>query len=450
MPQLLQHSPLISGSKGLSNTLSVMNGETMLSWMKDLFPINRSLSGDGNRETLVYLKNLIPEMNIDYFACGEKVFDWVVPDEWNVIDAYIELKDGTKIAQFKENNLHLVGYSAPVDRIVEKSELIKHMHFLQDFPEAIPYVTSYYKKNWGFCVTKQQFDILGEGPFHVVIDSSFKKRSQGGVLNYGEIYIPGISKQEILFSTYICHPSMANNELSGPVIATALAKYIAEMEHHYSYRFLFLPETIGSISYLSRNLHSLKSSLIAGWVLTCLGDSGDFSYVPSRTGNNYADRISVSVLEEFSPHYLKYSWLDRGSDERQYCAPGIDLPMCSITRSKYGTYKEYHTSADNLGFISAHSLYESYSLFKSIIGKIESQRVPKIRVLCEPQLGKRGLYPNLSRRDAYSIDLKNLQNVISYLDGAHTVKEVADICGIDRVKVEELIRVLANNNLIET
>ena len=426
-----------------------MNGETMLTWMKDLFPINRSLSGNGNRDTLVYLKNLIPELEINYFPCGEKVFDWVVPDEWNITDAYIELKDGRKIAQFKQNNLHLVSYSEPVDRIIEKSELINHLHFLEDFPEAIPYVTSYYEKTWGFCVTKEEFDNLGEGPFHVLIDSSFKTRSQGGVVNFGEVYIPGVSKQEIMFSTYICHPSMANNELSGPVIATALAKHVNEIEHHYSYRFLFLPETIGSISYLSRNLHSLKSSLIAGWILTCLGDSGDFSYVPSRTGNNYADKISQLVLGEFSPRYRKYSWLDRGSDERQYCSPGVDLPMCSITRSKYGTYKEYHTSADNLGFISPHSLYESYSLFKSIVDQIESQRVPKISVLCEPQLGKRDLYPNLSKRDGYSTDLQNQLNVISYLDGAHSVEEIADICGLTTSQVEEILRILLNENLID-
>jgi len=421
-----------------------------MSWMKDLFPINRSLSGDGNRETLNYLQTIIPEMKIKFFASGEDFFDWTTPDEWNVIDAYIELQDGTKIAEFKKSNLHLVGYSEPVNQVIEKSELLQHLHFMPDFPQAVPYVTSYYERNWGFCITKEQLESLGDGPFRVLIDSKFKSGEQGGVLNYGEIYIPGISSQEILFSTYICHPSMANNELSGPVIATALAKYLTENEHHYSYRFLFLPETIGSISYLSQNLHSLKRTLIAGWVLTCLADNGNFSYIPSRAGNNYADKISRSVLAKFWPPFLEYSWLDRGSDERQYCSPGVDLPVCSITRSKYGTFKEYHTSADNLEFVSADSIFESYQLFLAIISQIENHRVPKIDVLCEPQLGKRGLYPNLSRRDAYSNDLKNLQNVISYLDGAHTIEEIADICGIDRIEVEKFVQLLAEKSLIQT
>lgn len=419
-----------------------------MSWMRDLFPINRSLSGDGNRNTLNYLKKLIPDMVIESFPCGNKVFDWTIPNEWNVVDAYIELADGTKIAEFKKNNLHLVGYSEPVNRVMEKSELIQHLHFLDDNPDAIPYVTSYYARDWGFCLTKAQFDSLGNGPFHVVIDSTFKTGEQGGLLNYGELYVPGFSTQEIMFSTYICHPSMANNELSGPVIATALAKHLAGVEHHYSYRFLFLPETIGSIAYLNKNLQSLKSKLIAGWVLTCLGDRGNFSYIPSRLGNNYADKISLSVLDKLVPLYQKYTWLDRGSDERQYCSPGVDLPVCSITRSKYGTYKEYHTSADNLDFVSGASLFESYSLFVCIISAIESQRVPKISVLCEPQLGKRGLYPNLSRRDAYSINLRNMANVISYLDGAHTIDEISESCGIDQAEVVRLIQILHDRDLI--
>lgn len=419
-----------------------------MSWMRDLFPINRSLSGDGNRETLNYLQKLIPDMTIKSFPSGKKVFDWTIPDEWNVVDAYIETANGTKIADFKKNNLHLVGYSESINRIVEKSELIEHLYFSNDFPDAIPYVTSYYERNWGFCLTKAQFDNLGDGPFHVFIDSNFKTGERGGVLDYGELYIPGISTQEVMFSTYICHPSMANNELSGPIIATALAKYLADVKHHYSYRFLFLPETIGSISYLNENLQSLKSKLIAGWVLTCLGDDGNFSYIPSRIGNNYADKTSLTVLDIHALQYQAYTWLDRGSDERQYCAPGVDLPVCSITRSKYGTYDEYHTSADNLEFVSGASLFESYSLFISIVSRIESQRVPKVKVLCEPQLGKRGLFSTVSRTGTYSIELLNIVNVISYLDGAHTIDEISEICQIDRREVSQIIQILDDQGLI--
>lgn len=426
-----------------------MNGRTLISWMKDLFPMNRSLSGDGNRETLNYLKQLVPELQINEFSSGERAFDWTVPDEWNVTDAYIETADGRKVAHFKVNNLHLVGYSEPVNRVMDKSELLSHIHYLPEYPNVIPYVTSYYEKNWGFCVTKHEYECLGDGPFKVFIGSSYKSRELGGSLSYGEIVFPGISSQEVLFSTYICHPSMANNELSGPVISIALAKYLSSNSHHYTYRFLFLPETIGAIAYLHRNLPTLKKTVIAGWVLTCLGDAGEFSYIPSRLGNNYADKITKETLDRFAPSYQKYSWLDRGSDERQYCSPGIDLPFSSITRSKYGTYKEYHTSADNLNLISEASIFDSYILFVNLITRIEEFRVPKMKVLCEPQFGKRSLYPNLSRRDAYTENVRSLKDVCSYFDGAHTIEEVADICGVTTARVEEVIEILFSENLID-
>lgn len=426
-----------------------MNGRTLISWVKDLFPMNRSLSGDGNRETLNYLKQLVPELQINEFSSGERVFDWTVPDEWNVTDAYIETADGRKVAHFKVNNLHLMGYSEPVDRVMDKFELLSHIHYLPEYPNVIPYVTSYYEKDWGFCVTEDEYKSLGDGPFKVFIGSSYKSRELGGSLSYGEIVFPGISKQEVLFSTYICHPSMANNELSGPVISIALAKYLSSNSHHYTYRFLFLPETIGAIAYLHRNLPALKTSVIAGWVLTCLGDAGEFSYIPSRLGNNYADKITKETLDRLAPNYQKYSWLDRGSDERQYCSPGIDLPFSSITRSKYGTYKEYHTSADNLSFISETSLFDSYILFVNLITRIEELRVPKMKVLCEPQFGKRGLYPNLSRRGAYTENVRSLKDVCSYFDGAHTIEEVADICGVTTARVKEVLKLLLSENLID-
>ena len=431
------------------NYTPAMNGTTLFSWMKDLFPMNRSLSGDGNRETLNYLKQLVPDLQIQEFPSGERVFDWTVPDEWNVSDAYIETADGRKVAHFKENNLHLVGYSEAVDKVVDKVELLNHIYYLPEYPNAIPYVTSYYEKNWGFCVTKYEYENLGDGPFKVFIGSSFKTGEQGGSLSYGEIVLPGTSTQEVIFSTYICHPSMANNELSGPVICTALARYLSSNNHHYTYRFLFLPETIGAIAYLHRNLPSLKTSVIAGWVLTCLGDAGEFSHIPSRLGNNYADKITKETLDKLAPNYRKYSWLDRGSDERQYCSPGIDLPFSSITRSKYGTYKEYHTSADNLSLMSETSLLDSYTLFVNLINRIEESRVPKMKVPCEPQFGKRGLYPNLSRRDAYTINVRRLKDIYSYFDGTHTIEEIADICGVTIAQVEEIVKIFQREDLVE-
>lgn len=427
-----------------------MDGKLLLSWMSDLFPINRSLSGDGNRKTLEYLHGIVPEIETKSFSCGEKVFDWTIPDEWNVEDAYIETMDGRKFSQFKQNNLHLVGYSKPIDKIVTKEELLEHLYFMEDYPDAIPYVTSYYERTWGFCIRYTDYQDIGDGPFRVYINSRFTSGEEGGVLNYGEAYFPGISSQEVLFSTYICHPSMANNELSGPIVASAIALSLRETNHYYSYRFLFLPETIGSIAYLSRNFSLMKSSVIAGWVLTCLGDGGVFSYIPSRTGTNYADKISRRILSDKSPEYREYSWLDRGSDERQYCSPGIDLPICSITRSKYGAYPEYHTSADNLSLITETSIMESVNLFRDIVTQIEGTRVPRIKVLCEPQLGKRGLYPNFSKRDAYSANVKNMQDVISYLDGKHTIEEIADLCGIKSQNVHEILEILLREDLLYT
>ena len=223
-------------------------GAEMYSWMKDLFPLNRSLSVEGNRKTLKYLRDLVPNMKISEFKSGYPAFDWIIPHEWNVENAFIERSDGSRVAEFSNCNLHLVGYSIPIDKIVKKEELLKHIHYVDEMPNAIPYVTSYYENDWGFCISKQEFEKLGDGPFRVYIDSSLKGSSEGGVVNYGEVVLKGRSSQEILFSTYICHPSMANNELSGPVLSVALIKEIANIDHHYTYRFLFLPETIGLLT----------------------------------------------------------------------------------------------------------------------------------------------------------------------------------------------------------
>ncbi len=430
--------------------VSLMNyGDEMNSWIRDLFPMNRSLSGDGNRETLNYLKQVAPEIQINSFISGSAAFDWTLPEEWNVLDAYIEKPDGSKLAEFSKNNLHLVGYSVPVDKTVSKSELLKHLHYLDELPDAIPYVTSYYSKTWGFCVTKQDIEKLGEGPFRVYINSTFKGAHEGGVLNYGEAFLPGNSSQELLFSTYICHPSMANNELSGPVISTALIRFLSKSPHHYSYRFLFLPETIGSIAYLSENLPTMKKNIIAGWVLSCLGDGGNFSYVPSRSGHNYADRITKEILSTNEIPYKIYSWLDRGSDERQYCAPGVDLPVCSLVRSKYGTYPEYHTSLDNLDLVKDDFLEESFEIFLKIIRKVESQRVPKSKILCEPQLGKRNLYSNVSIRSSYDQRTKQLSDILSFLDGCNTFDDLADKTGISKLNIDEIVQILLDNNLID-
>jgi aminopeptidase-like protein len=288
-----------------------------------------------------------------------------------------------------------------------------------------------------------QWENLGDGPFEILIDS----KKEMGELNYAEIVIPGTSTQEILFSTYVCHPSMANNELSGPVVLTKLIQELQKTPlRHYTYRAIFVPETIGSLVFLSRNLEHLKANLIAGWVMTCIGDDGQFSYIPSRLGNTYADKITLELLNSQTGPFTEYSWLDRGSDERQFCAPGVDLPVCSVTKTKYEEYAEYHTSLDNLAFISPKGLSQSLELYMKVIELLEDNRTPRIRTLGEPQLGKRNLYPNTSIKNGHSI--RELMNVISYLDGQHNLVEIAKKLSITQNEVFNIIEILEESNLV--
>ena len=321
----------------------------MYDWMCDLFPINRSLTGKGVRETLEYLSRLIPDMSICSVKSGTKAFDWHIPDEWRINDAYIEDSKGNKIIDFKDNNLHVVGYSIAINEWLELDELENYLHSLPKQPDAIPYVTSYYSRTWGFCLKHSQREKLKSGRYRVVIKSEIFC----GEMNYAEVLIPGRESKEVLLSTYICHPSMANNELSGPIVTTALVQWLTQQKDlKYSYRILFIPETIGSIYYLSQHYKSLQKKIIAGYVITCVGDERCFSFVPSKNGNTLSDRAAKHVLSHISPDYKRYTFLDRGSDERQYCSPGIDLPIASIMRSKYHEYPEYHTSLDNLDFVT--------------------------------------------------------------------------------------------------
>lgn len=420
-------------------------GLKMYGWASDLFPLNRSLTGAGVRETLLYFQKEIPEILIHEVASGTRANDWVVPEEWNVKEAYLlDLQTGRRF-DFKDNNLHLMGYSIPVNEIVSREELDSHLHTLPDQPNAIPYVTSYYSREWGFCLSENQKNTLSNGKFQVVIDSTLEP----GVMNYGELLIPGQSKNEILLSTYICHPSMANNELSGPVVALAISKLVKELENkRFSYRILLIPETIGSIYYISRNLNEMKENINAGWVLTCMGDEGNYSYIPSRKGGTLADRVSIKTLEELGVNYNKYTFLDRGSDERQYCAPGVDLPVASLMKSKYGSYPEYHTSLDNLNFITPEGLRESYEMMKTAIEILESNKFWKLKTLGEPQLGKRGLYPTVSTKNS-GTTVQDLMNVIAYCDGENDLIDISNICGLKFKEVLKIIETLFTNELVE-
>ena len=391
--------------------------------LKKLYPINRSITGKGVEMTLRIIQETLNGLQILKIPSGTQCFDWVVPDERNVQTAFLENDRGERVLDFQKNNLHLVGYSIPVDATLSLEELQEHLYSLEEMPDAIPYVTSYYRKRWGFCLSDRQRKTLKPGNYRAYIDSELKP----GFLTYGELVIPGEEKDEVLLSTYICHPSLANDNLSGPVVLTFLSEWLLSLpKRKYTYRVVFIPETIGAIGYIHKNLEQLKRRVIAGFIFTCLGDDRAWSYLPSRNGNTLSDRVAKYVLEREVPSYTAYSFLERGSDERQYCSPGIDLPIASIMRSKYGTYPEYHTSLDNLDFVTAEALDESLGIYKKAIRIIERNERYKVTCLCEPQLGKRGLYPTISSKQTMG-STRDLMNLIAYADGT---RDLLDICQI--------------------
>ena len=396
----------------------------MLKWAKDIFPFNRSLTGIGVRKTINYINKINPQIKKISFKSNSKVFDWIVPSEWKIDNAYFIDKFGKKYAEFKKNNLHIVSYSVPVNKTVSKNELLQHIHTLPKQPNAIPYITSYYKRNWGFCITEKVKKKLPDGNFKVKIDSKLFD----GNLDIGEAYIKGKVKKEIFFSTYICHPSMANNETSGIVVLSALLKYISEnyKNNYYSYRFVFVPETIGSIAYLSKNYKKMKKNIICGFNLSCVGDENAFSHVHSRFGNALSDRALKASLKGLK-NVREYSFLERGSDERQYCSPGIDLPLSTFCRSKFnGGYKEYHSSLDDFKIVTSKGLDGSFNVIKNIIDSFELGLYPKSNFLCEPQLGKRNLYWDISKKENYN-SLNTRRDLIAYADGKTNIFDICEI-----------------------
>jgi aminopeptidase-like protein len=417
-------------------------GPAMFQVLARLFPICRSITGDGVRQTLDILQQLVP-LATHEVPSGDKVLDWVVPREWNIRDAYILDENGSRVLDFKQNNLHVVGYSVPVDTTVSLAELQEHLYSLEEMPDAIPYVTSYYKERWGFCLSHNQRGQLAEGTYRVVIDSELAD----GSLTYGELIIPGESAQEVFLSTYVCHPSMANNELSGPVVTAFLAKWIAGRPRRYTYRVVFVPETIGSITYLSRNLDQMKRQVVAGFNVTCVGDDRTFSYLPSRNGATLADRAALNVLRDTHPEFNQYSYLDRGSDERQYCSPGVDLPVASVMRSKYGEYPEYHTSLDDLDLVTPAGLYGGFAALRDCLELLESNRVYQTTCLGEPQLGRRSLYPTLSKINSHC-EVNAMMDLLAYADGTRDLIEISDIIRVPARRLYPLIMTLAAEGLI--
>ena len=419
-------------------------GHKMYAWAEVLFPLCRSLTGKGVRETLSFIKSYNPDLVEYSVKSGTKVYDWEVPKEWEINEAFIEDLKGNRIIDFKNNNLHVLGYSTGIDKTISLAELQDHLYSLENLPDAIPYVTSYYQENWGFCVPHNLRKELNDAAYKIFIDSKLFN----GVLNYGEILVPGKSNKEIIFSTYICHPSMANNELSGIVLAMAILDYVkASKNNYYSYRFLFLPETIGSITYISKNLSFLKKHTKCGFILTCVGNIDKFSFMPSRTGNTYADKVAKYVLDSYYPGYNKYTFLDRGSDERQFCSPKVNLPFVSIMKSKYKEYKEYHTSLDNLSFISPIALTESFDLYIKCIKVIETNQFYLSNQFCEPMLSKRNLYPKIGGQ-IKDFDTKLIKDIVALIDGSLDLIDLANVLNKNYFDVCSKVEILLKNNLI--
>jgi len=412
--------------------------------IKALIGTNSSITGEGFRARLNYIANLHKDLVVGSIKTGEIAFDWTVPKEWKIKSAYIEDITGNKILDFLDNNLHLINYSGPINKVVNLKELNEHLHSLPELPNAVPYITSYYNENWGFCIEHSKRLQLKDIDYKVVIDSELFD----GELNYGEIKIQGKSEKEILISTYLCHPSMANNELSGPSIAIELINYIKSIKNRkYSYRIIFIPETIGSIVYLSRHLNVLKKNVIYGLNLTCLGDRGGISIMPTKYGDKPIDRLINYTLSDLGLTYKVHDYLQRGSDERQYTSPKVDLPVISLMRTKYGDFKEYHTSLDNLEYVDEDSLDHSLAVAERIIYVIEQNQVYSSCCFCEPQLGRRGLYPLIGTR-INSEHSKNLLNFMAYSDEKNDLIDVARHLNINFDKAIKIRDILIEHKLI--
>lgn len=401
-------------------------GEEIYALMERLFPICRSLTGNGVRETLKVFQEYIP-LKVHEIPTGTQVFDWTIPKEWNIKDAYIKDKIGRRIIDFKKNNLHVLGYSVPVHLKLSLSELRKYLYSIPEQPDVIPYRVSYYKERWGFCLTHNQFLSLKDEEYEVCIDSTLEQ----GSLTYGEFVIPGELKEEVLFSTYICHPSLANDNLSGPCLTVLLAKHLKQFNPKYTYRFIFIPETIGSIAWLSKNASVVKN-IKHGLVITCVGNSAPSTYKRSKQGNAFIDRAVEKVLIESGQEYIVSDFWPQGSDERQFCSPGFNLPVGSLMKTPYGRFPEYHTSADNMTFVTPQNLHDTFEKYCRILHILEHDNIYENTLpYGEPQLGKRGLYGDISGANQHDKYIEAQAWVLSFSDGNHSLLDISYKSKID-------------------
>jgi aminopeptidase-like protein len=417
-------------------------GRELHRFAAELYPICRSITGDGIRRTLALIQNRIP-LQISEVPTGTPVFDWIVPKEWNIRDAYIKDGSDKKVVDFHQCNLHVLNYSTPVHATLPLNELKTHLFTLPEHPDWIPYRTSYYKPEWGFCLAHNQFNALKDGDYEVCIDASL----EDGHLTYGECYLPGRSTDEILISCHACHPSLANDNLSGLTVATALAELLAGQDHRYSYRFLFIPGTIGAITWLARNRESV-GRIRHGLVLAGIGDAGGFHYKKSRRGDAEIDRVVAHVLRHCGESSEILDFSPYGYDERQYCSPGFNLPVGCLMRSIWGTFSEYHTSADNLDFIQQNQLARSLRVCAGIVDVLENnQRYRNLNPYCEPQLGKRNLYRSTGG-DAIGVEINARLWVLNLSDGDHSLLDIADRSGIAFSTISAAAELLREGGLL--
>jgi aminopeptidase-like protein len=417
-------------------------GQELHRFAVDLYPICRSITGNGIRRTLAMIQDRIPLQTFEV-PTGTQVFDWTVPKEWNIRDAYIKAPDGKRVVDFQQSNLHVLNYSVPVHATLPLSELRPHLFTIPDHPDWIPYRTSYYKEDWGFCLSHNQMLALDEGDYEVCIDSTL----EDGHLTYGACYLPGRSSDEVLISCHACHPSLANDNLSGLTVATFLAQFLCGRDLRYSYRFLFIPGTIGAITWLAQN-HETVGRIRHGLVLTCIGDAGGFHYKKSRPGNAEIDRAVAHVLSHSGETSEIVDFSPYGYDERQYCSPGFNLAVGCLMRSVWGTFPEYHTSADNLEFIRPLQLAGSLRVCAAILDVLENnRRYCNLRPYCEPQLGRRNLYRSTGG-DTIGAEINARLWVLNLSDGEHSLLDIAERSGISFSIISEAADLLCRSGLL--
>ncbi len=420
------------------------DGTAMHDLVTRLYPICRSITGDGVRETLRVIQEQIP-IEVHEVPSGTKVLDWTVPKEWNIRDAWIKNSAGERLVDFRKLNLHVVSYSAPIQKNMGLAEMKDHLFTLPAHPDWVPYRTSYYEENWGFCLSEKQLQELHEDEeYDVCIDSSL----EDGHLTYGELLLKGEQTEEVLISCHICHPSLANDNLSGLAVAVELARHLSQSERRYSYRFLFIPGTIGSITWLARN-ESVVPRIRHGLVLTCVGDAGNITYKRSRRGNAEIDRAVAHVLKESGEPHQVIDFFPYGYDERQYCSPGFNLPVGCFMRSRHGEFPEYHTSGDNLDFVRPEALADSLAKVRLVIDVLEHNRVylnqhPK----GEPQLGRRGLYAGQAKGEERRLRDLALLWVLNLSDGEHSLLDIAERADLPFTAIKEAAASLAATDLL--